>query len=47
VRARMEERPFAEEALHDLELNGSHGRFAEAVVSRLALEMAAEMDARA
>jgi hypothetical protein len=46
VRARMEERPFAEEALHDLELNGSHGRFAEAVVSRLALEMAAEMDVR-
>ena len=47
VRARMEERPFAEEALRDLELNGCHGGFAEAVVSRLALEMAAEMDARA
>ena len=43
VRARMEERPFAEEALQDLELNGWRGRFAETVVSRLASEMAAEI----
>ena len=28
-RARMEERPGAEEALHDIELNGWRGRFAE------------------
>jgi hypothetical protein len=46
VRARMEERPGAEEALHDLELNGWQGRFAEAVVSRLPHQMAAEMHAR-
>jgi hypothetical protein len=46
VRARMEERPFAVDALRDLEVNGWRGRFAEAVVTRLALEMAAEMDAR-
>jgi hypothetical protein len=47
VRARMEERPFAEEALRDLELNGWRGRFAEAVVWRLAWELAEEMEARA
>jgi hypothetical protein len=43
VRARMEERPFAEEALRDIELNGHHGKFAEAIVWRLASEMADEM----
>jgi hypothetical protein len=43
VRARMEERPFAEDALRDLELNGFRGRFAEAVVRRLACELAEEM----
>jgi hypothetical protein len=47
VRARMKERPFAEEALRDLELNGHHGKFAEAVVWRLAREMAEEMGRRA
>ena len=43
VRARMEERPFAEEALRDLEANGWRSRFAEAVVCRLARELADEM----
>jgi hypothetical protein len=43
VRARMEEHPFAEEALRDIEVNGHHGKFAEAVVWRLASEMAEEM----
>ena len=43
VRARMEERPFAEEALRDLELNGWRGRFAETVVWRFASELAAEI----
>jgi hypothetical protein len=39
VRARMDERPHAEEALRDLELiNRRYGRFAEAVVMRFALE---------
>ena len=46
VRARMEERLGAEEALHDLELNGWRGKFAEAVVWRFALELAEEMGAR-
>jgi hypothetical protein len=43
VRARMEERPFAEEALRDLDLNGRRGTFAEAVVLRLARELAEEI----
>jgi hypothetical protein len=43
VRARMQEVPFAEEALRDLELNGCHGRFAETIVRRLACELAEEM----
>jgi hypothetical protein len=43
VRARMEEHPFAEDALRDIEVNGHHGKFAEAVVWRLASEMAEEM----
>jgi hypothetical protein len=46
VRARMEERAFAEEALRDIEVNGHHGKFAEAVVWRLASEMAEEMGRR-
>jgi hypothetical protein len=45
VRARMQERPFAEEALRDLELNGWRGRFAETVVWRLACGLANEMRA--
>jgi hypothetical protein len=36
VRARMQERPGAEEALSDPELNGWRSDFAEAVVRRLA-----------
>ena len=42
-RARMEQRPFAEDALRDLELNGWRGRFAEIVVLRLAHELAEGM----
>jgi hypothetical protein len=45
VHARMEERPGAEAALRDLELNGFRGRFAEAVVLRLAHELADEIRA--
>jgi hypothetical protein len=45
VRARMEERPFAEEALRDIELNGWQSRFAEAVVLRLAHRLADELPA--
>jgi hypothetical protein len=45
-RARMEERPGAEEALHDIELNGWRGRFAEAIVLRLAHQLAEELPAR-
>lgn len=43
VRARMEERPFAEEALLELEAEGWRGGFAEAVVWRLARGLAEEM----
>jgi hypothetical protein len=43
VRARMEEHPFAEKALRDLELNSWRGRFAETVVWRLACELAEEL----
>ena len=46
VRARMEERPLAEEGLRDLELNGWRSRFAEAVVWRLARQLADEIGAR-
>jgi hypothetical protein len=42
----MEERPGAEEALHDIELNGWRGRFAEAIVLRLAHQLADELPAR-
>jgi hypothetical protein len=45
LKARMQERPGAEAALRDLELNGFRGRFAEAVVLRLAHELAAEIRA--
>ena len=45
-RARMEERPGAEEALRDMELNGWRGRFAEAIVLRLAHQLAEELPAR-
>jgi hypothetical protein len=46
VRARMEEHPLAEEALRDLELKGWRSGFAEAVVLRLARELAGELGAR-
>lgn len=46
VRARMDERPCAEEALRDVELNGWRGVFAEALVLRLAHELADEMASR-
>jgi hypothetical protein len=42
----MDERPGAEEALRDLELNGWRGKFAEAVVWRIAVEIAEEMSSR-
>lgn len=45
VRARMQERPFAEEALRELELNGWRSDFAEAVVWRLARRLADELPA--
>lgn len=45
VQARMAERPGAEAALRDLEPNGFRGRFAEAVVLRLAHELADEIQA--
>lgn len=44
VRARMQERPGAEEALRDLELNAWRSAFAEAVVRRLARRLAEELD---
>jgi hypothetical protein len=43
VRARMEERPFAEDALAELEQKGWRSGFAEAVVYRLARELAEEL----
>jgi hypothetical protein len=46
VRARKQERSGAEEALRDLELNGWRGRFAEAVVWRLAQQLADEISSR-
>jgi hypothetical protein len=46
LRARMVGRSFAEEALRDLELNGFRSRFAEAIVLRLAHELADEMASR-
>jgi hypothetical protein len=45
VRARMEERPFAEEALRELEARGWRSGFAEAVVWRLARRLADELPA--
>jgi hypothetical protein len=44
VRARMQEAPFAEEVLRDLDVNGCDGAFARAVVLRLARELAGELD---
>jgi hypothetical protein len=43
LRARMEERPFAEEVRRDLELNGFRSRFAETIVLRLAHKLADEI----
>jgi hypothetical protein len=44
VRARMQEVPFAEEALRDLDEGGFRSGFARAIVCRLARELAAELD---
>jgi hypothetical protein len=41
----MEERPFAEEALRNIDANGWQGAFAEAVVLRIANELADELGA--
>ena len=46
VRLRMQEVPHAEDALYDLELNGSDGVLARAVVVRLAFGLAAELSRR-
>jgi hypothetical protein len=43
LRARMEERPFAEEVLRELEEKGWRSGFAEAVVWRLARQLADEI----
>jgi hypothetical protein len=43
VRARMQEVPGAEEALRDFDLNGWCGRFFQALICRLAGELAEEM----
>jgi hypothetical protein len=43
VRARMQEAPGAEEALRDFELNGWRGRLFQALVCRIAAELAEEM----
>jgi hypothetical protein len=45
VRARMEEVPGAEEALHDFELNAWRGPYFQAIVCRLAHELADELGA--
>jgi hypothetical protein len=45
VRARLEEQPFAEEALRDIDSNGWRSAFAEAVVLRLAHQLADEFGA--
>jgi hypothetical protein len=46
VRLRMQEALHAEDALYDLELNGSHGVLVRAVVERLAFGLAAEISRR-
>lgn len=46
VRLRMREAPHAEDALYDLELNGSDGVLVRAVVVRLAFGLAAELSRR-
>lgn len=43
-RARMREVPGAEEALRDFELNAWRGRYFQAIVFRLAQELAEEME---
>jgi uroporphyrinogen-III synthase len=43
-RARREERPFADEALRELDAAGWGGRFAEAVVWRLARRLVEDME---
>jgi hypothetical protein len=45
VRARMEEAPFAEDALRDIDANGWRSAFAEAIVLRLAHQLADEFGA--
>jgi hypothetical protein len=45
VRARMEELPFTEEALRDIDTKGRRSGFAEAIVLRLAHELADEFGA--
>jgi hypothetical protein len=45
VRARMEELPFAEEALQDIDANGWRGEFARAIVLRLAHQLADDFGA--
>jgi hypothetical protein len=45
VRARMEERPYAEAALRDLDANGWRSAFAEAVVLRIARQLADQLGA--
>lgn len=44
VRARMHEVPFAEAALRELDERGFRSGFARAIVSRLARELADELD---
>jgi hypothetical protein len=44
VRARMQEVPGAEQALRDFELNAWRGRYFQAVICRLARELAEEME---
>ena len=46
TRSRMREVPYAEDALYDLEVNGSRGLLVRAVVERLAAALAAEMSRR-
>lgn len=46
VRSRMREVPHAEDALFDLEVNGSRGLLVRVVVERLAVALAAEMSRR-
>ena len=47
VRAQMEERPHAEAALRDIDANGWRSAFAEAVVLRIARQLADQLGAYA